>query len=64
MRPVWQDEHDHFGEERMKTFLACFGAAHIAATFIGAFGFIDYHLCIKGPGECRIEAAHNIKGDA
>ena len=48
----------------MKTFLACFGAAHIAATFIGAFGFIDYHLCIKGPGECRIEAAHNIKGDA
>lgn len=36
----------------MKMFLAFFGAAHIAATVLGALGAIDYYLCIGEPGKC------------
>jgi hypothetical protein len=36
----------------MKLFLACFGAAHIIATILGALGAIDYYLCISEPGKC------------
>jgi hypothetical protein len=36
----------------MKLFLACFGAAHIIATVLGALGAIDYYLCISEPGKC------------
>jgi len=36
----------------MKLFLACWGAAHIIATVLGALGAIDYYLCIREPGKC------------
>jgi hypothetical protein len=36
----------------MKLFFACFGAAHIIASVIGALGVIDYRLCISKPGKC------------
>ena len=45
----------------MKAVTLMFGAFHIIGFFAGAIGLIDYHVCIKWPGECRIEAAHGIK---
>lgn len=36
----------------MKTFLAVYGALHILALVMGSVNVIDYHVCIKGPGDC------------
>lgn len=36
----------------MKTFLAVVGALHLLAFVAGSLGLIDYHVCIKGPGDC------------
>ena len=40
----------------MKTLTIFIGAFHTLCFFLGGIGAIDYHVCIKGPGECRIEA--------
>jgi hypothetical protein len=45
----------------MKTITFMFGAFHSLCFIAGGLGMIDYHVCIKGPGKCRIEAAHGIK---
>jgi len=37
----------------MKDFLAWFGAIHLLLFCLGAINLIDYHVCIKGAGECR-----------
>ena len=37
----------------MKTFLAVVGAAHCILALLGAFGVLDYHLCIKSAGDCK-----------
>jgi hypothetical protein len=31
------------------------GWAFVICTFAGMFGIIDFHVCIKGPGECGIK---------
>jgi len=38
----------------MKTFFAVIGAVNVALFLLGAINAIDYHVCIKGPGECKI----------
>jgi hypothetical protein len=43
----------------MRTLLAVIGAVHLVAFLAGSIGMIDYHVCIKGPGEC---GPHVTKG--
>jgi hypothetical protein len=31
------------------------GWAVVICTLTGMVGLIDFHVCIKGPGECRIK---------
>ena len=38
----------------MESTLTGIGIAHILLMLFGMFGVIDYHICIKGPGECGI----------
>lgn len=38
----------------MEITLAGIGIAHILFMLFGMFDVIDYHICIKGPGECGI----------
>lgn len=38
----------------MKTFFAVIGAIHLALFVLGAVNMIDYHVCIKSAGECKI----------
>ena len=39
----------------MKTFCAVVGFLHLLFAALGMFDVLDYHLCIKGPHECRVE---------
>ena len=42
----------------VESFLTGIGIAHILLMLFEMFDVIDYHICIKGPGECGI---HEVK---
>ena len=37
----------------MKTFLAVIGAFIMICFMLGILGMVDFHLCVRAPGECH-----------